>query len=210
VGIVTFDDLIDVAEEEVTEDFHRSAAIEPLRGSYLETPILELVQKRVPWLVALVFVNVFSGATIAAFEETIAAVVSLVFFLPLLIGSEGNQSATLTVRARATGDIESGDWWRLLAKELLVAFLLGSAMVLAVGILGIIRVGWQVAGVVSLTMLVLVLMGSLIGMSLPFLLRRLGLDPATASGPLVTSLSDIVGVLIYFSLATWLLGIGMD
>lgn len=80
VGIVTFDDLIDVAEEEVTEDFHRSAAIEPLRGSYLETPILELVQKRVPWLVALVFVNVFSGATIAAFEETIAAVVSLVFF----------------------------------------------------------------------------------------------------------------------------------
>lgn len=213
VGIVTFDDLIDVAEEEVTEDFHRSAAIEPLRGSYLETPILELVQKRVPWLVALVFVNVFSGATIAAFEETIAAVVSLVFFLPLLIGSAGNagsQSATLTVRALATGDIESGDWWRLLAKELLVAFLLGSAMALAVGVLGIIRVGWQVAGVVSLTMLVLVLMGSLIGMSLPFLLRRLGLDPATASGPLVTSLSDIVGVLIYFSLATWLLGIGMD
>ncbi|MDN5272105.1 magnesium transporter [Chloroflexus sp. MS-CIW-1] len=97
-----------------------------------------------------------------------------------------------------------------MAKELLVAFLLGSAMALAVGVLGIIRVGWQVAGVVSLTMLVLVLMGSLIGMSLPFLLRRLGLDPATASGPLVTSLSDIVGVLIYFSLATWLLGIGMD
>jgi magnesium transporter len=140
-------------------------------------------------------------------------VVALVFFLPLLIGSAGNagsQSATLTVRALATGDVESGDWWRLLAKELLVAFLLGSAMALSVGFLAVIRVGWQVAGVVSLTMLVLVLMGSLIGMSLPFLLRRLGLDPATASGPLVTSLSDIGGVLIYFSLATWLLGIAMD
>lgn len=210
VGIVTFDDLIDVAEEEVTEDFHRSAAVEPLRGSYLEIPVFELVRKRVPWLVALVFVNVFSGAAIAAFEETIAAVVALVFFLPLLIGSAGNagsQSATLTVRALATGDVESSDWWRLLAKELLVALLLGSAMALAVGLLGVIRVGWQVAGVVSLTMLVLVLMGSLIGMSLPFLLRRLGLDPATASGPLVTSLSDIGGVLIYFSLATWLLGL---
>lgn len=129
----------------------------------------------------------------------------------MLIGSAGNagsQSATLTVRALATGDIESSDWWRLLLKELLVAALLGSAMAIAVGFLGVIRVGWEVALVVSLTMIVLVLMGSLIGMSLPFLLRKFGLDPATASGPLVTSLSDIGGVLIYFSIATWLLGLG--
>ncbi|WP_298401800.1 magnesium transporter [uncultured Chloroflexus sp.] len=210
VGIVTFDDLIDVAEEEVTEDFHRSAAVEPLRGNYLEIPVIELVQKRVPWLVGLVFVNVFSGAVIAAYEETIAAVIALVFFLPLLIDSAGNagsQSATLTVRAFATGDIEEGDWWRLLTKELLVAVLLGGAMAIAVGLLGVIRVGWEVAGIVSLTMLVVVLMGSLVGLSLPFILRRLGFDPAAASGPLVTSLADIGGVLIYFSIATWLLGL---
>ncbi|MBP1467746.1 magnesium transporter [Candidatus Chloroploca sp. M-50] len=210
VGIVTFDDLIDVADEETTEDFHKSAAVAPLRASYSETGIRELVMKRAPWLIVLVFVNIFSGAIIAAFEDTIAAVVALVFFMPLLIASSGNagsQSATLMVRAMAMGDIKKSDWARSLRKEVLVSALLGVSMAVAVWLVAFFRTGSEVAMVVSLTMIIIVIAGSLIGTVLPFILSRFGLDPATASGPLITSLSDIAGVLIYFSLATWLLGI---
>jgi magnesium transporter len=210
VGIVTFDDLLDVADEEATEDFHKGAAVAPLRGSYLETGMGELVRKRAPWLLTLVFVNIFSGAAIAAFEETIAAVVALVFFLPLLIDSAGNagaQSATLTVRALAMGEVRGRDWTRLLSKELVVSVLLGLTMALAVSVLAYVRAGPPVALVVALTMSIVVVVGSTIGTVLPLVLRRFGFDPATASGPLITSLADISGVLIYFSLATWLLGL---
>lgn len=211
VGIVTFDDLLDVADEEATEDFHKGAAVAPLRGSYLETGIVELVTKRAPWLLALVFVNIFSGTAIAAFEDTIAAVVALVFFLPLLIDSAGNagsQAATLTVRALAMDEVRLRDWPRLLSKEVVVSLLLGLAMAIAVAVLAFFRAGPDVAVVVALTMSLVVIVGSTIGTVLPLALRRAGLDPATASGPLITSLADISGVLIYFSLATWLLGLG--
>jgi len=158
----------------------------------------------------LVFANLFSGAAIALFEESIAAAVTLVFFLPLLIGSGGNagsQSATLMVRALATGDVRLSDWGRLFGKELLIAGALGASMALAVSLIAIFRAGPEVAVVVSLTMLLVVIVGSLIGMLLPFALSKLKLDPATASAPLITSLADISGVLIYFSLATWLLNV---
>lgn len=211
LGIVTFDDLVDVADEEATEDFHKGAAVAPLRGRYLDAGILELVRKRAPWLLALVFVNVFSGAAIAAYEETIAAVVALVFFLPLLIDSSGNagsQSATLTVRALAMDEVRGRDWRRLLSKELIVSVILGLTMAVAVAILAFFRAGPEVAMVVALTMALVVVTGSTIGTVLPLLLRRMGFDPATASGPLITSLADIAGVVIYFSLATWLLDLG--
>ncbi|WP_297630806.1 magnesium transporter [Caldilinea sp.] len=210
VGIITADDVLDVAQEEATEDFHRTAAVSPLNVSYREIGVRMLYRKRIGWLLALVFVNIFSGAAIAAFEDTIAAVVALVFFLPLLIDSSGNagsQSSTLMVRALAVGDVRIGDWGRLLGKELVVALLLGVTMATAVWFVGFFRAGSQVATVVALTMLLVVLMGSIIGMSLPFIFSKLKLDPATASAPLITSLSDILGVLIYFSLATWLLGV---
>lgn len=211
LGIVTFDDLVDVADEEATEDFHKGAAVAPLRGRYLDASILELVRKRAPWLLALVFVNVFSGAAIAAYEETIAAVVALVFFLPLLIDSSGNagsQSATLTVRTLAMDEVRGRDWRRLLSKELIVSVILGLTMAVAVAILAFFRAGPEVAMVVALTMALVVVTGSTIGTVLPLLLRRMGFDPATASGPLITSLADIAGVVIYFSLATWLLDLG--
>ncbi|PJF46229.1 MAG: magnesium transporter, partial [Candidatus Thermofonsia Clade 3 bacterium] len=115
--------------------------------------------------------------------------------------------STLMVRALAVGDVRIGDWGRLLGKELVVALLLGVTMATAVWFVGFFRAGSQVATVVALTMLLVVLMGSIIGMSLPFIFSKLKLDPATASAPLITSLSDILGVLIYFSLATWLLGV---
>lgn len=210
VGIVTADDVLDVAQEEATEDFHRTAAVAPLKANYKELNIFTIYRKRIGWLLALVFMNIFSGAAIAAFEETIAAVVALVFFLPLLIDSSGNagsQSATLMVRALATGDVRLSDWGKLLGRELFVGGMLGATMALAVLPIGALRGGPEVAAVVALTMLLIVIVGSTIGLSLPFILSKFKLDPAAASAPLITSLSDISGVLIYFSLATWLLNL---
>jgi magnesium transporter len=208
VGIVTADDAMDVAEAESTESFHRVGTVSHLSVSLREASTWLLFQKRVFWLVLLVFGNLFSGAGIAFFEDTIAAHIGLLFFLPLLIGSGGNagsQSATLMVRALATGDVMLGDWGRLVGREIGVALLLGIVMAAAVSLLGIIRGGPEIAAVVSLTMVCVVLVGSLVGMSLPFVLSLMKLDPATASAPLITSIADAVGVVIYFTVATSLL-----
>ncbi len=209
VGIVTVDDLLDVAEAEATEDFHKVASVGPIRISIRDASIRFLYQRRVGWLMVLVFINIFSGEAIAAFEDTIEAVVALVFFLPLLIDSGGNagsQSATLMVRALATGDVRSKDWFRLLGKELGVALLLGATMAVGVSAIALYRAP-EVLVVVAATMTIIVLWGSIVGMSLPFILTRVGRDPAAASAPLITSIADISGVLVYFSIATWYLGI---
>jgi magnesium transporter len=209
LGIVTVDDVMDVAEEESTEDFHKFGSIQDAIINPLKATIYHMYSKRVVWLSALVFMNVFSGAAISIFEEVIESVVALVFFLPLLIGSGGNagaQSATLMIRSLAIGDVETKDWLRLLVREFLVAFLLGITMALAVALIASLRAP-DVMLVVMATMILTVLTGSLIGLLLPFIFTRLNLDPATASAPLITSIADICGVLIYFSLASWYFGI---
>ncbi|PXX96564.1 magnesium transporter [Halomonas sp. LBP4] len=208
VGIVTHDDAMDVAESEATEDIHKGMSIGQLEDGVSRVPLWSLYRKRVIWLVLLVFGNLLSGAGIAYFEDTIVAQVALVFFLPLLIGSGGNagaQAATLMVRGMATGDVGVKDWGKLLGRELLVAGSLGLTMALAVAPIGVLRGGEAVAMVVAMSMVTIVLFGSLLGMCLPFLLDRLGWDPATASAPLVTTLIDASGVLIYFSIATAIL-----
>lgn len=208
IGIVTIDDVLEVAVQEATEDVQRIGSVEPIRGSLREAGIGLLFRKRVLWLLALVFVNILSGATIARYETLISEVVALVFFLPLLIASAGNagsQAATLMIRALATGDVRASDWFRLLGRELAVSAALGVAMGVAVSFIGLFRGGSAVAVVVASTMVAVVMIGSVVGMSLPFLLARLRLDPATASAPLVTSIADITGVLVYLSFASWYL-----
>lgn len=208
VGIVTHDDAMDVAESEATEDFHKGMSIGQLEDGVSRVKLWSLYRKRVFWLVLLVFANLFSGAGIAYFEETIAAQVALVFFLPLLIGSGGNagaQAATLMVRGMATGDVGVKDWGKLLGREMLVAGSLGITMAIAVTPIGIMRGGEALAMVVAFSMVTIVLFGSLLGMCLPFVLERFKVDPATASAPLVTTLIDASGVVIYFSIATLLL-----
>ncbi|MBZ5487451.1 magnesium transporter [Halomonas aquamarina] len=208
VGIITHDDAMDVAESEATEDIHKGMSIGQLEDGVSRVPLWSLYRKRVTWLVLLVFANLFSGAGIAYFEDIIAAQVALVFFLPLLIGSGGNagaQAATLMVRGMATGDIGVKDWSKMLGRELLVAGSLGLTMAIAVAPIGIFRGGEAVAMVVALSMVAIVLFGSLIGMCLPFVLERFKVDPATASAPLVTTLIDATGVLIYFTIATAIL-----
>lgn len=208
VGIVTADDAMDVAEEEATESFQRVGTVGPLDVSVKDASIGLLYRKRIFWLVLLVFGNIFSGAGIAYFEDTIAAHLALLFFLPLLIASAGNagtQASTLMVRAMATGDVVMRDWARMLGREFVVATVLGVTMALAIYGIGVWRGGPEIAVVVGATMILVVIVGSLIGMSLPFIMSRVNLDPATASGPLVTSIADVAGVLIYFGIATALL-----
>lgn len=204
VGIVTHDDALDVITEEATEDFHKVGSVGELAESVGRATILMLYRARVFWLVLLVFGNIFSGAGIAHFEDVIAAHMALLFFLPLLIASGGNagsQASTLTVRAMATGEVQLSHWGHMLGREVLVAGLLGLTMAMAIYGIGVWRGGLDIALVVSLAMVVIVLAGSLIGLTLPFVLTRIGLDPATASGPLVTSITDVAGVLIYFGIA---------
>lgn len=209
VGIVTYDDAMDVAEQEATEDMHKAATISPV-SNLRHASLLTLYSKRIVWLLVLVFGNLFSGAGIAYFEDTIAAYVVLVFFLPLLVDSGGNagsQAATLVIRSLATNDIHLKDWGRMLGREIIVALSLGLTMAVAVSLIGFHRGGADIALIVALSMLGCVLVGSLVGLSLPFLLTRIGLDPATASAPLVTTVADAVGVVIYFWIATSILPI---
>jgi len=211
LGIVTIDDLLDVGEEEATEDFHKIAAMSELKlpDKIRDTPVRTLYRKRIGWLVFLVFVNIFSGAAIAMFQETIAKYIVLVLFMPLLVdcgGNAGSQSSTLMVRALAIKDVTLHDWYYCIGKETLVAGALGITMGLAVSIIGIFRGGIIIALIVSLSMIIIVFVGSLIGISLPFIFTRIGWDPAVASGPLITSVADVVGIILYFSIAFTLLG----
>ncbi|MFN4057921.1 MAG: magnesium transporter [Roseinatronobacter sp.] len=208
VGIVTADDAMDVSAEEATEDFYKGSTVGALENSVAESSIFALYRARIFWLVLLVFGNIFSGAGIAYFEETIAAHLSLLFFLPLLIASGGNagtQSATLMVRALATGDVQPRDFGRLLLREVSIALGLGLTMAAAVSVIGVWRGGVDIALVTSIAMVSIVLMGALIGMCLPFIFAKLDRDPAAASGPLVTSIADVLGVLTYFTIAAALL-----
>jgi magnesium transporter len=209
LGILTVDDILREQERSVTEDFHRGASIDPLQISVGQASIPYLYRRRIGWLLVLVLMNVFSGAGLAFFQETIEATVALVFFLPLLIGSAGNagsQSATLMVRAMATGEVRARDWFRLLVRETGVSLLMGMTMALAVVLLAYWRGGFDLALVVGVSMAFVVILGSLVGMSLPFLLVRFRMDPATASAPLVTSVADVSGVVLYLSFAAWWIG----
>lgn len=208
LGIVTHDDVFDVAEEEATEDILKGASIAPLRESYKAATVNTLYRKRAPWLTLLIFVALGSTFIIASFEATLEAAFLLAAFLPLLAAMAGNtgaQSATLMVRGLATGDIELGDYLRSMGKELLVAIPLGLTLGVLAGGLGLILAivfnGPHAIGlVVGATMVTIVIVANIVGMTMPFVLARLKVDPAVASAPLVTTLLDAIGILIYF---TW-------
>ncbi len=215
IGIVTFDDVWDVAEEEVTEDIQKQASVSPLKMSYHRASVWNLYTKRIGWLVTLVVMSLISSSVITAFEEKLASVIMLAAFIPLLLGSAGNtgsQSATLAIRALVTGDIDLSDWGAALFKELGVGVLLGLSLGSLGFILGTIFGGLGTQGVriglvVGITMLTVTIITNLVGLILPFILEKLKLDPAVASSPLITTIADATGLLVYFSVATWVLGV---
>jgi len=204
LGIVTADDIMDVAEEEATEDFHKTAAVTPLKNTYREASLWELFNKRIAWLIILVLVSLLSASIIGYFESALQTVIILSVFIPMLIGSGGNagaQSATMIVRALATGDVEVNEWFKTFGKEMLVGLTLGVTMGITGFIIGYMKGGLDIAIIIGFTMLAIILVANLIGVALPFILTRMGLDPAVASSPLIASIVDATGLFIYFVVA---------
>lgn len=209
LGIVTVDDVFDVAEEEVTEDFHKSAAVTPLHRGYWQASLWNLYASRIGWLAMLVMVSLVSSGVIGIYEEVLESLVTLAFFMPLVIGTGGNagtQAATMMIRAISTGDVEIRQWFRAFTREVLIGLTLGVSLGALGMLLGIFRGGYEVGLIVFLTMMIMLVITNLLGMSLPFILTKLGLDPASASGPLVASIADAIGLLVYFTIASRVLG----
>jgi len=216
LGIVTIDDIIDVLEEEHTEDFTKIAAIETetIGAKFItnlkKIPLRKIYRSRIIWLLALLLMDLVTGGIIQSFENTIAKYVVLVTFLPVLVdtaGNAGSQSATLVIRSMAIGTIQMKDWFYLLSREFLIAGALGITMGVGISIMGIVRGGsFEIAQVVVLAMIVNVIIGCIIGILLPFIFVRFKKDPAAASTPLVTTLADILGTVIYLGIARMFLG----
>jgi magnesium transporter len=215
LGIVTVDDLMDIQEEETTEDFHKIGAVshdieDGMTDDLANAPIRFVYKRRIWWLLILVGVNFFSGAAMMRFENIISSTVVLVAFLPLLIGSAGNagaQASTIIIRALGTGHIKKNTWLKNFFKEMAISWLLGASMAGAVSIVGYFVGGPKISIIVAISMMTVVMIGSLLGVTLPFIFSKFKKDPATASGPLVTSIVDILGVVIYFSIATLILSL---
>jgi magnesium transporter len=219
VGIVTIDDMLDVAEEEATEDIQKIGGMEALDEPYMRISLLRMVRKRAGWLVILFLGEMLTATAMANYQDEIAKAVVLALFLPLIISSGGNsgsQASTLIIRAMALGEVTLRDWWRVASREIRAGLSLG----LILGAIGAARVAlWSVVGdrymhrqlygphwplvalTVGLALIGVVLWGSLSGSMLPFLLRRVGADPATSSAPFVATLVDVTGLIIYFSIA---------
>ena len=213
IGIVTVDDVLDVAEEEATEDIHKLAAVEAFEEPFPTIPLLEMVKKRAVWLTILFIAQILTAIVLGYFESEISKAIVLSMFIPLIISSGGNsgsQAATLVIRAMAVGEIALNDWWRIMRREILSGLIIG----LILGLLGFLQVAllanfsavigvhWFLIGItISISIIGIVLWGTLSGSMLPFILKRLGADPATSSTPLVTTIVDIVGLIIYFTVA---------
>jgi magnesium transporter len=211
VGIITYDDVIDVVREEATEDAQMSAAMTPLTRGYLETRMLTLAWKRGVWLMILFFVSLGTAWTMGRYEAVIDAVPWLVFFIPLVIssgGNSGNQSATLVITALSTGDITLRDWLRVVRRELFQGLLLGSLLA-SVGFVAALFVAPTpvAACVLPLTVLLVVMSGTITGSLLPLGFSRVGLDPALMSNPMVACLIDFLGIIIYMTVALTILNI---
>ena len=219
VGIVTVDDVIDVAEEETTEDMQLMAGMDALDDYYSQTSIFEMVKKRIGWLAFLFVGQLFTTTAMGAYESVIANAVFLSLFIPMIISSGGNsgsQAATLIIRALSTDDIDMSEWLKVFWRELLSGLMLGCIMAV-IGFVVILGWGYLVsdggmsqelilsAAVVGLSLIGVVLWGNLSGSMLPFVLSKMGLDPAVTSAPFVSTLSDVTGIIIYFSIAIALL-----
>lgn len=217
VGIITHDDVIDVLQEEATEDAYRQAAVQPIEDSYLETPMTTLWWKRSVWLGCLFVAEVFTFSAMATYEHALEQIKILAMFVPLCIstgGNSGSQAGTLIIRAMALGDVKPGDWFKVLRHELVMGVALGVTL----ATVGFLRVAmtpgkllgdvnrWVFAGVIFQAVACICLWGTVVGAMLPLIFRRLGFDPGYASSPFVATFVDCTGIMIYLSIAeVWLL-----
>ena len=212
VGIITVDDIVDIMEEETTEDMEKMAAIVPSDKPYMKTTVWETYKKRIPWLLLLMVSATFTGAIITSFEEALSVYAVLTAFIPMLMdtgGNAGGQASVTVIRGLSLGEIQYRDVPRVLWKEVRVAIFCGVSLAAAnfVKLMLLDRVGFQVSMVVSLTIVAAVLMAMLIGCLLPVGAKRLGFDPAVMASPFITTIVDALSLLVYFQVATVILGI---
>ncbi|MCT4595822.1 MAG: magnesium transporter [Anaeromicrobium sp.] len=212
-GIITIDDVVDVIEQENTEDFHKMAAMEPTEEDYLDTSVFTLAKRRIMWLMILMVSAMFTGSIINKFQDVLQKVVILASFMPMLMGTGGNagsQSSTLVIRGMALEQIQLSDLFKVIGKELRVSLLVG----LGLALLNFIRMYYlqsvdiKIATTVCLTLIVVVVIAKLVGGTLPILARSLKLDPAIMASPFITTIVDAVSLFVYFSMASYFLGIG--
>ncbi len=216
-GVVNVDDIVDVVQEEATEDIQKLGGVETLGEPYLQVPLLRMIRKRAGWLAALFLGEMLTATAMGQFQAEIARAVVLALFVPLIISSGGNsgsQATTLVIRAMALGEVRLRDWWRVIRREVITGFGLGTILA-SIGLVRILL--WQymfnaygdhyflVALTVALSLIGVVLWGSVVGSILPFILRSLGFDPASASAPFVATLVDVTGLVIYFTIAAVIL-----
>ena len=212
VGIITVDDIVDIMEEETTEDMEKMAAIVPSDKPYMKTGVCETFKKRIPWLLLLMISATFTGHIITSFEEALSVYVALTAFIPMLMdtgGNAGGQASVTVIRGLSLGEIEYGDVPRILWKEIRVAVLCGVALAAAnfVKLMLLDRVGLYVALVVCITLAVAVLMAMIVGCLLPIVAKRIGFDPAVMASPFITTIVDALSLLVYFQVATMILGL---
>ena len=212
VGIITIDDILDIIEEETTEDIEKMAAITPSDKSYMKTGVFETWRKRIPWLLLLMISATFTGKIITHFEEALATYVVLTAFIPMLMdtgGNAGSQASVSVIRSLSLDEIEFSDIFKVIWKEIRVSLLCGITLGIAnfVKLLVIDHVSMQIAGVVCGTLVTTVVVAKIIGSSLPILTKKVGLDPAVMASPLITTIVDACSLLIYFRIASILLGI---
>lgn len=212
VGIITIDDIVDIIEQENTEDFQRMAAMQPSDEEYLKTSVVELAKHRVTWLLILMLSATLTGSIIQKYQDVLYSVAILTSFIPMLMdtaGNAGSQSATLIIRGLALEEINLNDILRVMWKELRISILVG--IVLAVVNFARILIMQQasvwVAATVSFSMIITVILAKVIGGSFPILAKKIGLDPAIMAGPLITTIVDALALTAYFSIASWILGI---
>lgn len=212
VGIITVDDVVDIMQQEATEDIEKMAAISPTDTPYVKTGVFQTWKKRIPWLLLLMISATFTGMIITHFEDALQAYVVLTSFIPMLMdtgGNAGSQASVSIIRALSLDELEFGDLPKTVWKEARVALLVGATLAVTnfCKLLLIDRVDWLVAAVVCLTLVVTVLVAKLVGCSLPILAKKLGFDPAVMASPFITTIVDALSLLIYFRFAVMLLGI---
>ena len=211
-GIITVDDIMDVMEQEATEDFQKMAAMAPSEEAYLDTGVFTLARHRLPWLLVLMISATFTGRIMLKFESLLSSVVILSAFIPMLMdtgGNSGNQSSTLIIRGLATGEISISDWYKVLWKEFRISIIVGVILSL-INLLRLIvieKVAFTIAVIISLTTIVTVVSAKLVGGSLPIIAKKIGLDPAIMAGPLITTIVDALSLIVYFAIASALLGL---
>ncbi|MDE7222835.1 MAG: magnesium transporter [Acetatifactor sp.] len=212
VGIITVDDIVDVIEEEATEDMEKMAALVPSDKPYMRTSVWETFKKRIPWLLLLMVSATFTGSIITSFEDALSVYVALTAFIPMLMdtgGNAGGQASVTIIRGLSLGEIEYADVPRIVWKELRTAILCGGTLAAAnfAKLMLFDKVGLAVALVVCLTLVVAVVMAMLVGCLLPMAAKRIGFDPAVMASPFITTIVDALSLLVYFQIATLMLGL---